>query len=67
MPKDSRTIPPTKLTGKWIDQDVNQISELDHHGVSLPSDYVKWSTLSGEVVESTLSKEELAAYNEKRK
>lgn len=67
MAKDSRTIPPTQLTRKWMDQDVNGVSEFDHHGVRLPSDYIKWSELSGEVVESKLSEEELAAYNAKRK
>lgn len=62
MARDSRLVPPTKLTGKWLDQDVNNISDFEEHGVRLPHDYTDWNSLSGEVVVSHMSKEELDEY-----
>lgn len=67
MARDSRKIPLTKLTRKWLDQDVNNVSDFEHHGVRLPNDFNDWSKLSGEVKKSKMSKEELAAYNAKTK
>ena len=67
MARDVRVVPPTQLTRKWLDQDVNRISEFDHHGVRMPNDYTDWNELSGEVSISQLSEEELAAYNERSK
>lgn len=67
MARDTRKVPPTQLTRKWLDQDVNDIGEFEHHGVRLPNDYTDWSKLSGDVVESTMSKEELKAYNARTK
>ena len=66
MARDKRVVPPTKLTGKWLDQDVNNISEFEHHGVRLPNDYTDWNKLSGDVKVSYLSEEELEAYNAKK-
>jgi hypothetical protein len=67
MARDSRKVPPTKLTRKWLDQDVNDIAEFEHHGVRMPNDYVDWNGLSGKVKKSQLTKEELDAYNAKTK
>lgn len=67
MARDSRKVPPTQLTRKWLDQDVNNISEFEHHGVRLPNDYTDWNGLSGKVKESKMTKEELAAYNARTK
>ena len=67
MARDKRSIPPTHLTRKWNKQDVNHISELEHHGVRLPNDFVDWSTLSGNVDIYKLTTKELEAYNGKQK
>lgn len=67
MGRDKRIIPPTVLTRKWMNQDVNKISEYEKHGVRLPSDFVDWSSLSGDVKTYTMSKEELEEYNAKQK
>lgn len=65
--KDIRFLPPTSLTRKWMNQDVNKIGNLQKHGVNLPNDYTDWKSLSGEVVSSQMTKEELERYNEKHK
>jgi hypothetical protein len=67
MARDKRNVPPTQLTRKWQEQDVNGLGGLERHGVRMPNDFSDWSKLSGNVKEYTLSKEELAAYNEKGK
>lgn len=67
MARDERVVPPTQLTRKWLDQDVNDIAEFEHHGVRMPNDYTDWNTLSSEVIPSVMSKEELEAYNAKTK
>lgn len=67
MARDVRVVPPTQLTRKWLDQDVNNISEFEQHGVRMPNDFTDWSKLSGKVIKSQLSKEELAAYNARTK
>ena len=65
MPRNKKAIAPTKLTRKWLDQDVNHIMDLEEYGVRLPNDFIDWSTLSGEVTEWKMSAEELKIYNEK--
>jgi hypothetical protein len=67
MARDERVVPPTQLTRKWMDQDVNDVAEFEHHGVRMPNDFTDWNTLSGEVKESQLTDEELAIYNAKNK
>jgi len=65
MSRNKKAIAPTKLTRKWLDQDVNGIMYLEEHGVRLPNDFIDWNTLSGEVTEWKMSAKELKAYNEK--
>lgn len=67
MARDERVVPPTQLTRKWLDQDVNDIAEFEHHGVRMPNDFVDWSKLSGDVKISHMTKEELASYNARTK
>lgn len=63
MARDRRVVPPTQLTRKWLDQDVNNISEFEHHGVRCPNDYTDWDTLHGDVKPWKMTKEELSVYN----
>ena len=65
MSRNKQAIAPTKLTRKWLDQDVNQIMDLEEHGVRLPNDFIDWNTLSGEVKEWKMNAKELKIYNEK--
>jgi hypothetical protein len=67
MARDERVVPPTQLTRKWMDQDVNDVAEFEHHGVRMPNDYTDWNTLSSDVKVSVMSKGELEAYNAKHK
>lgn len=67
MARNGRIVPPTHLTGKWKKQDINNIMDLERHGVRMPNDFTDWSKLSGDVKEYTLTKEELAKYIEKSK
>jgi len=67
MARDERIVPPTQLTRKWKEQDVNDIADFEQHGVRLPNDFVDWSKLSSEVTPWKMTKEELANYNARKK
>jgi hypothetical protein len=66
MPRPKRGVSMQELHKKWKQQDTNNITVYDKHNCRMPNDFTSWASLSGEVVRSEMTKEEVNEYFSKR-